>query len=368
MTRRHRWTTTLAAVAVIGSGLLAGCTDTRDDAAACKAAAATFDEAEPARDHDDRVDAMNGPGWVAGDSTYSVALPDGRTLWLYSDSFIGSLTRKGEPQPGTTMVHNALVVESPDGTSQTLTGTKDGKSSAFFPDVDDQAYYWVQDASVQGKELVVFLSRTEGSGMSFRWTGTAVARVALPALTIIDIQPAATVKKIAWGAAIMETDEATFVYGIEDLEADKHLHLAKVPPGALTDRSQWEYHSADGWTKDPQQSQRITDGVANELSVQPYDDGFLMVTSDTREPFSPEVVAYTACAPTGPWGEPSVLYTTPETGEGEHFTYNAHAHPGLPGVPEGELLISYNVNTFDGDELFATPSIYRPRFITVPLP
>lgn len=204
--------------------------------------------------------------------------------------------------------------------------------------------------------------------MSFRWAGTAIGRVSLANLQVIDIQPAPTVNDVAWGAAIMETEEATFVYGIEDREAQKYLHLAKVPPGALTDRSRWEYAAAEGWTTDPKQSRRITDGVANELSVQPYDDGYLMVTSDTREPFSPKIVAYTACDPTGPWTDPSVVYTTPESGEGQHFTYNAHAHPALPGVDDDELLVSYNVNTFDGDELFATPSIYRPRFITVPLP
>ena len=46
--------------------------------------------------------------------------------------------------------------------------------------------------------------------------------------------------------------------------------------------------------------------------------------------------------------------------------YNAKAHPHLSRP--GELLISYNVNTFDfwGD-FFRDADIYRPRFIRLKL-
>lgn len=367
MTRRRSAAAVLALV-LVGGGVAACDRTDGPTPARCDLLSADLGEARPATDEDDRVDAMSGPGWVAGDSTYSVVLPDGRVLWLYSDSFIGSLTRRGESRPGTVMVHNALVVQSEDGTSRTLTGTTNGRASSFFPDVDGSTYYWVQDASVQGDELVVFLSRTTGSGMSFSWAGTAVARVSLPDLRLIEITPSPTVGSVAWGAGIMETDGATYVYGVEDRGAEKHLYLATVPPGELADRSRWYYRTATGWSDDPRDAARLTDGVANELSVQPAGDGYLLVTSDTRAAFSADIVAYRACRPEGPWGDPQVLYTTPETGEGEHFTYNAHAHPGLPGRDPDELLVSYNVNTFDGEELFATPIIYRPRFVSLRLP
>lgn len=357
----------VAVVALLGP-FAASCDAPSPALGSCGAARAELPRAQPAHDEDARVDAMAGPGWVAGDSTYSVALPDGRVLWLYSDSFIGSLGRRGQPGPGTVMVHNALVVQSLDGTSRTLTGTTGAGPSAFFPDVDDQTYYWVQDATVEGSQLTVFLARTTGSGSDFRWAGTAVARVSLPDLQLVSITATPESGDVAWGAAIMEGEDATYVYGVEDRGASKYLHLAKTPPGTVHDRTRWSYRTADGWSADPQDSARITDGVANELSVQPYDGGYLLVTSDTRAFFSPDVVARVACAPAGPWGEPQLLYTAPEPGEDERFAYNAHAHPGLPGADPGELLVSYNVNTFDSDRLFATPSIYRPRFVRLRLP
>src|SRR5437763_304475 len=36
-----------------------------------------------------RLWATCGPGWTGGDGAYSVALPDGRSVWLFGDSFMG---------------------------------------------------------------------------------------------------------------------------------------------------------------------------------------------------------------------------------------------------------------------------------------
>ena len=57
------------------------------------------------------------------------------------------------------------------------------------------------------------------------------------------------------------------------------------------------------------------------------------------------------------------LYTTPTWGEGT-YTYNAVAHPEQDAA--GGLLVSYNVNSFDGSELYRQADIYRPRFVRVP--
>lgn len=353
----------LSALAV-GAGLLVGCTD--DGAQAdCDATAADFAWASPSPADDERFD-LRGPGWIGGDSTYSVQLPDQRTLWLFSDSFIGEVSRSGRPAPGMAMVHNALVAESDSG--RLSTRTAEGPES-FFADPSEDSYYWVQDAAVEGDELVVFLSLTRSVGeQGFAWDRNAIARVSLPDLEVTEIiDPGAGQDHVAWGAGVMTTPTHTYVYGVEDLEETKHLHLARVSAGNLTDRSRWEYRTADGWSPDVAQSARLTDGVANELSVSRYRDGYLMISSDTSVPFSPKINAWTACSPQGPWRDRQTIYETPESGggSGQHFTYNAHGHPEIS--EDGQLLISYNVNTFDFDELTRDPTLYRPRFITLDL-
>ncbi|WP_068422112.1 DUF4185 domain-containing protein [Janibacter terrae] len=360
--RRTGVTAGLVALA-LGGGMLAACTD-EAPGAGCDAMTAEFDWATPSREDDRRFE-LTGPGWVGGDSTYSVGLPDGRTLWLFSDSFIGEVTAGGTPRPGMAMVHNALVAE--DDSGRLSTHTSEGPES-FFPDPSEDTYYWVQDALVQGEELVVFLSLTRRVGeQGFAWDRNAMARVSLPGLEVEEIiDPGSSgTDHVAWGAGVMPTPTYTYVYGIEDLEQTKHLHLARVPAGNLTDRTRWEYRGADGWTSDPTRSARLTDGVANELSVTPYRDGYLMISSDTSQPFSPGINAWTACSPQGPWADPQRIYETPESGRGQHFTYNAHGHPTLSD--DEQLLISYNVNTFDFGELTRNPTLYRPKFITLDL-
>ncbi|GAB3111523.1 hypothetical protein GCM10027055_12290 [Janibacter alkaliphilus] len=359
-----------AAATVLGLGLLAGCggdsgADGSAGGATCDVGQRTIRPASAAPEENVRFE-TRGPGWIAGDSAYSVALPDGRTLWLFSDSFVGTVDRWDAPAQDTAMVHNALVLERDDGTLDTRTSTRDGRPHAFFPDPSDQDYYWVQDGVVDGDELVVTLARTQAlPDQGFAWTGSAIARVSLPDLELLEIAATPADRGIAWGAGLLQEEGTTFVYGVRDDGATgRSLHLARVPAGALTDRDRWRYWDGSGWADQESAAATITTGVANELSVSPVEDGYVLISQQGDGIFSPEIRAWTACSPTGPWGEPSTVYETPESGRGRHVSYNAHAHPQLSD--DGELLVSYNVNTFDFGELVANPTLYRPRFVAVP--
>jgi hypothetical protein len=68
-------------------------------------------------------------------------------------------------------------------------------------------------------------------------------------------------------------------------------------------------------------------------------------------------------SPVGPFGPIIKLYDCPESKENKnYFMYNAKAHPSLS--KPGELLISYNVNSFEfWKEIQTKPTLYRPRFL-----
>src|SRR3989442_1562311 len=72
-------------------------------------------------------------------------------------------------------------------------------------------------------------------------------------------------------------------------------------------------------------------------------------------------------SPIGPWGSAIPVYHAPEPDidPANVYTYNAKGHPHLSRP--GEMLISYNVNTFDFNENINNADIYRPRFIRLPL-
>src|SRR5688500_3925696 len=58
-----------------------------------------------------RVYGDAGGHWTGGDSTVSVRLPDGRVVWLFSDTFLGSVNPDGSRPAETPMVNNTIVVQ-----------------------------------------------------------------------------------------------------------------------------------------------------------------------------------------------------------------------------------------------------------------
>ena len=49
--------------------------------------------------------------WAGGDQAVSVALPDGRTLWIFADTISGERAPDGGYAAGWTMRHNSFVVQ-----------------------------------------------------------------------------------------------------------------------------------------------------------------------------------------------------------------------------------------------------------------
>jgi hypothetical protein len=168
---------------------------------------------------------------------------------------------------------------------------------------------------------------------------------------------------VQWSGWLLRDRRYTYIYGVEDLGAAKYQHVARVRGDDLTAKP-WQYWTGSGWSPDENASARVLEGVANEHSVTRWQDGYLLVTHNTKELFSKSVLAYFSCSPTGPWVNPVELYQTPETG-GNIITYNSQEHPEQR--QGNSLLVSYNVNSLVSDELYDDVSIYRPRFVSVSL-
>ncbi|RRR98199.1 DUF4185 domain-containing protein [Glycomyces terrestris] len=305
--------------------------------------------------------------WTGADSAYSVPLPDGTTAWLYSDTFMGEVHDDRSRPLDSPFLHNSIIVDD-DGDLTTVTGGTAAapESLVKVPGGDEtQNWYWFGDGTVEGDTLKVMLLEfvKTGTGVfDFAFAGNAVATFDADtmALTAITDLPESTVN---WGSAIYEDprDGYTYVFGVEDNQAQKYAHLARVPTGALT-TAPWEYFADGAWTADPNASTRILEGVSNEFSVHRFQGRFTLVTGDATQPLSAEIVMYQSDDLSGPYTGRTLLYTTPETG-GNVFTYNAKAHPHLGD--RDSLLITYNVNSFEGDDLYADAHLYRPRYVDV---
>ncbi|MFN2613853.1 MAG: DUF4185 domain-containing protein [Actinomycetota bacterium] len=304
-----------------------------------------------------------GGAWTGADGTYSVELPDGRIAWLFSDTFLGQVHDGARPSDSP-FVHNSIVLQDHDQFSTLVTP---GPGAEINP-VEGAGYYWLGDGVVENNELLVFCLRFASVPVpfGFQQIGVDIARFSLPSMKLQSVERAPQAFQpapapVSYGSAIMQDGGYDYVYGVEDLHADKYLHVARVRAGHLLDGT-WEYFGPNGWTTNALLSSRGLNGIANELSVSPVGGQYVLVSQDHS--IGADIVAFTAPAPTGPWSVPRTLYTASEAARGL-LTYNAKAHEELSSP--GDFVISYNVNTTNAAQLYSDVSSYRPRFVDVTL-
>jgi len=320
----------------------------------------------------DTVFTQNGPGWTGADSTYSIRLPNGDSVFFFSDSYIAeSPSRAGDGtvsidgsgirrrqanchppycDPPTALFYskNSLVVREKTGRLRTLTGPPDanGFSSSFFKlptGSDPTHYYWLGDSVVvpsndRGEwKLWVFLMEFDPKLAYF---GTAIAQLSIPTLKIESIQKLSGTEgsTVAWGSSVLlEKRSGTpvlYIYGIQNKQKinGKVPYLAKVDPqkgvSTVSVASNWTVWNGSDWVKGvtnatqvigaPTDPNNAGDQISDEFSVKRLRTGagdvYVLVGMDTTIPFGKwkHITLYSACRPEGPWSSKQVVYTTPE--------------------------------------------------------
>jgi hypothetical protein len=341
-------------------------------------------------------------GWTGADGIYSIPLSgqetpgaDTPTLLVFSDTFIGEVGRDGLRKPGATIVNNTLALLYPNQPAPAnihfFWGKDgDGDPRAVFipetPETDPGDWYWLGDGvALDGKAHLFALRMKLGGGGAFNFAVAGIARITLPLDSPHPIQDqvqvdtplyfktADEVYEHLFGAAVMaNTSEAgapapdgyIYVYGVrsELATGKKEAIAARVLPGEFESFSAWRYWNGSDWVPEIGETAPLpgTSWLSSEFSVTPLPDGrYLLVYQ--KFGIGQETAARLGPSPTGPFGPAVTLWTCPEANvDPDIYCYNAKAHPHLSGPDE--LLISYNVNTFDfADQVYA--DIYRPRFI-----
>ena len=355
-------------------------------------------------------------GWTGADGCYSVELGDGRTLWLYSDTWVGTIAQ-GKHAEGSRLVNNSIglqpaVINGKAPKRDSLEyhwgkPGKDGKPRAWIePDLplkadDPQAagksWYWLLDGCMisppgGGKKLLVFLmhmgrKKEGGDGVfNFRMLGGALAVISNPLDAPSQwkitqaVNPHSRRKgsdDISWATALYHSEGegpgepgTLYIYGIRDVKGlNKEVVLARAPAARADDFSTWRFFNGKNWSRKSSDSVKITDQAVNEHTVEriSYGGKNHLVLVESQPVFGRHVLVRTAANPEGPWSEfrKVFLVTNLEKGKHKRFTYagKGHAHLSVPG----ELLISYVINSHNFWDMVGDASIYRPRFIRVPL-
>jgi subtilisin family serine protease len=310
-----------------------------------------------------------GVGWTGGDSTVSIPLPDGRVAWLFADTFLGAVNPDGSRPANTPMVNNTLVVQEGTQLVETRFEGTAGFPQALVTPEQPGEFFWVADGLVESGQLRVLYNRYTrfGTGsLDVEPTGTSLATFSLPDLALVSVTDLPVGTAISWGAALLADGPYTYVYGTSaGLGGLKFAHLARAQAGSLG--GAWQFWTGSDWSTVEDEAARLLSGVGAAFAVERVGGEIVLVTQEGNQVFDPQLVAYTAAAPAGPFTGPTYLLTAPEQQPGEDvIVYTARLHQGL--ASPGKLLLSYDVNSLDNDDVFADARLYRPRFVELDWP
>jgi hypothetical protein len=343
-------------------------------------------------------------GWFGGDGIFAIPQNEkdnvtvkSKTTILFSDTMIGEI-ENGKPKEGYKMIHNSVAIlngAEPQGKNIGFYWDKkpDGSPESLFipntPNTKEGEYYWLGDGFVNqelNNNTYIFGYRIrdikEANSFGFEQVGTTL--IVLPKgsqppykdqkqMDMPLFVPNADMSSpLSFGSGIFvntkkadakNPDGFVYVYGVRGKE--KNLVAARVKPEDFEKIDKWRFWDGSNWVSDINKVANLTDHVSNELSVSELADGRYALFFQI-DGISSKIGMRLSASPVGPFGPIIEVYDCKDDLKDtkDVFAYNAKAHPALS--QPGELLVSYNVNSFNFfSDIKTYPNLYRPRFIRV---
>ncbi len=302
-----------------------------------------------------------GDGWTGGTGAASILLPDGRTLWLFDRVFLGTVNPDRSRPQEAPYVANALVVQDGDQLT-TLVGGEPNAPEAYFRPAEPDVWYQPLGGVVADPfRILVLLGafKSHGSGpLDVSLQRIDLASIGLPYFTLLNVETVSRQNEVLYGAALLDEGTYTYIYGTEQTGDASYLHVARVARRQLD--ATWTYYNGRDWSGSPSQSARIGTEVARVLSVFKQDGRCFLLSQSPHG--GPEITLRDAGGPLGPFDGRRLLYHAPQS-QGDVITHGALVHRHLGGADE--LVVSYNVTSLVGADVFADADLHRPFFIRV---
>ena len=336
--------------------------------------------AESAPDYDRLFQRTN--GWIGADGDFTVALTNGLTLWLFSDTFVGE-ARDGR-RTHATMINNSAAWQrgtDPAGARVEFFYGRagDGKPSALVKPADGKGWFWLFDGAMVRGKLFLFLTQIEHTGdksvFGFRQIGAWLGEVSNPfapptqwrvVQQKIPFAQFGSNESRSFGSAVLVTNGFVYIFGTHERKGmSRTMILARVPETNAEDFASWRFRAGNGWSTNVADAADLCAGMATEYSVSWLPELRRYVLICTENGLSEKILARTAIEPWGPWGPATTVYRCPEAGwSNQIFCYAAKAHPMLAAKPD-ELIVTYAANSFSLSQVMDDARLYWPRFVRV---
>ncbi|MCP5432993.1 MAG: hypothetical protein H6923_06955 [Alphaproteobacteria bacterium] len=351
--------------------------------------------------------------WLGGDGVFSAPLRDGRTLWLFDDSFVTH--KAGEGRRDAALVANSVGVSEcgREGFSIAYRWRGGEAPRAVFETGEEGTRYWPQVALGVDEAIFVLLLKVRvtepGDPLGFEAVGVDLARIEGAEGPIedwqISIVPAAT------GGEVLPALLSSIHFSV-DPDGEAHggflglaLHAAgpgtrralpmllSTPLDAASEPLKNLIHALgvgplelallgpDGKFhagQDAAKARALFSDAAPELSLVRRVDArsSVLVSMDGGFP-SDTIVARTELpSPVRPsdtvWSDPVTLHRVPERDPASPeyrknaFCYAGKAHGAFR--KDGKVAVTYVCNAFEPEDLFGDLTLYRPRVVYLKLP
>ena len=308
--------------------------------------------------------------WRGADGASSIDLGNGRIVWLFSDGFIcsdSSGTRKKS-----TITRNSVAIQKgydlKTATVKFYWKEQSVNPQSFFGKPGKE-WFWTGHGTLIKDKLIIFLMNVHEvkTGLGFEVAGWSAVLISNPQDDPLEwkmkyIDAPETFGTIAGSAAVVKDENYIYAFGaVEPSTHEAYLLRWKLNDAYNGNLAKPEWWSNGSWkirkTMNPLPTKLFT--AATEYSIH-YDSSLKKFIQVQSFGFGESKIGLRLSDRLqGPWTEPYMFYTPEYTGIKRPFMYSAKAHPELT---DG-IYITYNINSFDFDELLANETIYFPKFV-----
>ena len=329
----------------------------------CRASAATAGDLQAQFD-------QRGPVWGGGDGAEPIPIDNGRTLWLFGDTYIG-----GGPYGGRLdnrgFVHNSMVVQY-NGSCFAYLFRGDAVHGWYsaIPEPSDSDYYWPNAATYDPVSGVLSISlmrvHTVDPNNPWGWqlVGIDVMHYRVsPTLTILSTERLFTfgpADRAQFGTNLLADQGSVYLYGCAQREPTECFVArtnASMQAGSLA------FWSHSGWVATLAAADPIVvdQPVGEQLHVAKVGDGY--VASNQIPLLGSGTWGWWGPSPTGPFSPIGQLWDANDPPHGplhsNWFSYGGRVINSSAG-PIGV----FSVNTAD-NEGATVAGVYGPRFVTI---
>jgi hypothetical protein len=329
-------------------------------------------------------------GWLGGDGDVSIQLSSDKTLFIFSDTYVGRKTQNNRNEPGMSMISNTVAVETcmPDGKTDVhyfWNNMFSDHPEPVFKSFASRYRFWVNDAFTYKSSLYVLLEKiapkprvAPNDIFGFTQLGFTLAKIInpldQPAKWQIELIPLPGFANPLMGlrSHIIQNNYISFFVVRNDYAHSlvrKSLDLIDDPD------KPFEYFARDkSWKagiKTDDMDTVLYGFRCNTVNYHPDLKLWIMIC-DIKF-MDNKIKIRTSSSLTGPWSDEKTIYECPEVTPGS-ASYNKSnycylARECIQNYDEKKhiMLVTYDINNSDFSLIKSHPEIYTPKVITISL-